>query len=86
MGKVIHGINTPAVTGLLMMRPFDSIDRRVPQVHIRRGHIYFGPQQAAAVGKLASAHTAKQVQVLFDRTIPERTIATRLGQRSPVFT
>ena len=42
----------------------DAVQHRVAQVHVARRHVDLGPQHARAVGELAGAHAAEQVEVL----------------------
>ena len=59
---VIHRVDAPLITGAMMMRMADSIDRRIAQVHVRRGHIDFCAQDVLAILELACLHPAQQVQ------------------------
>ena len=56
MGKVVHGINTPLVSGTVMLGVQDSIENRIAHEHIRRGHVYFGTEYPGPIGKLTFSH------------------------------
>ena len=85
MSKIVSGVNTPLITGLMVMRFTDTIQNRVAQVHIRRCHINSGAQHAGAFVKFAGAHTGKQIEVFSHAALTERAIFTRLSQSATVF-
>ncbi len=56
----------------------------VAHVDVGRRHVDLGAQHARAVGELARAHAAEQVQALLDRPVAIRAVRARLGQRAAV--
>ena len=85
VGVVVGGIQAPLAAGLMMDHPVaDAIEHRIAQVDVGRGHIDPRPQRACAVGKLARAHAPEEIQVLLDRAVAPRAVATRLGQGAAV--
>ena len=85
MRKVIHGINTPLVTRFLMRLVLDAIQGGVSHINIGRGHVNLGAQHVCPFGKVAVAHTGKQLQVLFYRAVAIRTVFAGFGQGTTVF-
>ena len=62
----------------------DAVEHRVAQVDVAGRHVDLGAQHPRAVGELAGAHAAEQVEVLLDRTVAERAVAAGLGQGAAV--
>src|SRR5690606_40303390 len=62
----------------------DPVQRRVAQVDIAAGHVDLRAQGARAIGELARAHPAEQVEVFLDGPVAVRRIATRFGQRAAI--
>jgi hypothetical protein len=60
----------------------NAVNGRVAQIHVRARQIDLEPQHVCTVGIFAFLHSAKQIQILLDRTLAERTWPARLGQRS----
>ncbi len=60
----------------------DTVEHRIAKVDVARGHVDLGAQHPRAVGELAGAHAAEQVEVLLDRAIAERAVAAGLGERA----
>ena len=57
--KVISRIDAPRIAGPMMGRPQHAIHDRVAQIDIRRGHVNFRAQRAAAVGELTQRASAQ---------------------------
>ena len=85
VGEVVVGVDAPLVAGLVVMGVADAVHDRVAQVHVRRGHVDLGAQYAGAVRELTGAHAGEPVQVLLHRTVAERAVLARFGQRATVF-
>ena len=47
----------------------DAIHQRVAHVHVGRGHVYLGAQDALAVGELAALHALEELEVLGHRAV-----------------
>ena len=69
VGVVVHRVDAPLVAGAVVVRVADAVDDRVAQVDVRRVHVDLQPQHARAVGELAGAHAAEQVEVLRRRAV-----------------
>ena len=63
----------------------DSVNCWVSHVEVARRHIDFRPQYVLAVGKRSLPHSAKDVEVLFYRSIPIGAVLSGFRQRSPIF-
>ncbi len=59
VGIVVHRIDAPAIAGSVMVCMKDPVHDGIAHVHIGGAHSDFCPKNTAAVGKLASAHSAK---------------------------
>ena len=79
---VVERIDAPRVAGAVVRRVADPVDRRIAHVHVRAAHVDLEPQHMRAVGKLARAHPAEEVEVLRDRPAAVRAVAPRFRQRA----
>ena len=86
VGKVVHWVNAPLVTGHGMAGITDAVDNRVTHADKWRGHVYFGAQTYLAFLKLAIAHLLEQSQIFLYRTITIWAVAARLLQGATVLT
>ena len=55
-----------AVAGARMLGMQDAVEHRIAQIDVARRHVDLGAQHARAVGELAGAHAAEQIEVLLD--------------------
>ena len=81
---VVHRVDAPRVARAVVGRLADAVERRVAHVHVRRRHVDLRAQRARAVGELAGAHAAEEVEVLRDGAIAVRAVRARLGERAAV--
>ena len=58
----------------------DAVEHGVAQIDVAGRHVDLRAQHPRAVGELAGAHAAEQVEVLRDGTVAERAVAAGLGQ------
>ena len=79
---VVGRIDAPGVAGARVLGVQDAVQDRIAQVHVGRRHVDLRPQHACAVGELAGAHAAEQVEVLLDRAIAVGRVLPRFGQRA----
>jgi hypothetical protein len=68
--------------GAVVVRVPDPVEDRVAHQHVRRRHVDAGAQHVRAVGELAGAHAAEQVQALRARAVAERRRPARLRDRA----
>jgi len=85
MGKVIHGVNAPGVSGPVVLGMKNPVHDRIPHVEIGGSHVDLGSKNPGAVRKLAPAHALKKGQVLLRGTDSVRALFPRLCQGPPVF-
>jgi hypothetical protein len=64
MRVVIHRVDAPIVARAVVCGVADAVEQRVAQLHIRRGQVALGAQHMRAIGKLAGAHAAEEVEIL----------------------
>ena len=69
MSEVIHRIDAPFITCIVMMHMSYTVDDRVSHVDVRGSHIDFCAKNLLAVLILAFLHLLKETQVLFDGTV-----------------
>ena len=72
MGKVVQRVDAPLVALAVVGHMLDAVDGRVAHVHVGAGQVDLGAQRLFAVGKLAGAHAAEQVQILLRGCGPGR--------------
>ena len=86
VGKVVHRVDAPLASGLVMVGKLNAVQHRIAHHDKRRGHVDFRAQAGFTFGKSTAAHFFKQRQVLFHAAIAVRAIFTRLFQRAAVLT
>ena len=69
MSKVIHRIDTPLITCIVMVHMSHTVNDRISHVDIRRSHIDLCTQNFLAILIFAFLHLLKKTQVLFDGTV-----------------
>src|SRR6516165_563673 len=72
MSKIVHGIDTPSISGPMMKGMPNSVQYRIPQPHIRRLHIDFCTQRASSIGELTGPHSFEERFILIGRTLSKR--------------
>jgi hypothetical protein len=72
---VVGRINAPAIAGPVVRRVADPVQRRIAHVDVGRRHVDAGANDVRAVGKLAFAHSPKQVEALIGGAVSIRTVA-----------
>ena len=72
--EIVHRVDTPLVTGAVMLRFADAIQHRIAHVQVRRGHIDLRPQHPRAVLEFADPHTLEQLEIFLRRPIAVRTV------------
>ena len=85
MGKIIHGVDTPCIPGIVMAHMRHAVDHRIPHIHIGGSHIDLRPKHFLPILIDSVLHILEQLQILFHCTIPVWTVFSRLFQRSAVF-
>ena len=60
VGEVIHGIDAPLVSGVVVGHVGYPVDDRVAHIDIRGSHIDLRPQHLLAVGVFSGAHLLEE--------------------------
>ena len=82
VGPVIGWIYTPLISCSMMAGMDNAVYDWITHIQIWMGHINLCPQCPFPIGKFASSHTGKQVQVFCHTALSVGTILARLGQGS----
>src|SRR5207247_425942 len=72
MRIIVHGINTPVISGTMMTRMENAIHDWIAEVEVGGVHVDLGAERSRAVGELARLHAAEQVEACFHRPIAVR--------------
>ena len=78
MGKIVHRINAPLISGVVMVHVGNAVNDRVAHVHVAAGHVDLGAEHFLAILELSVFHPLKQIKILFHGTVPVRTLLARL--------
>ena len=84
MGEVVHGINHPLVTGLMMHFLADAIENRIAQIQVGALHVDFGTQYSSPLVQLTAAHLLEQGQILFHAALAIGAWLARRGEITAV--
>ena len=72
MRVVVHRVNAPSITGVVVMGVHDPIEHGIAQVHVRGGEVDFGAQDHGAIGKFSRAHATEKIEIFGDQTLAPR--------------
>ena len=86
MSKVIHWINAPFISCIMMFHPCDAIKNRIPHIHISGCHIDLRPQHFASIRIFSCFHILEQLKILFRCAVTIWAVLSRFRQSSSVFT
>ena len=84
MREIVHGINAPLVSGILMRHMGDTVDDRITHIHIGRSHVDLRAQNLCAVLVQAVLHILEEFQVFLHGTVPVRTVLAGFRQSPAV--
>ena len=84
MGEVVHRVDTPRRTGLVMLRVPNAVQHGVAQPDVGRGHVDARAQRARAIGELARLHAREQVEALGYGARAERAVLAGLVGRAAI--
>ncbi len=76
VGEVVHRVDAPLVTGLVVFSELNAVQHRIAHHDERRRHIDFGTQTRFTFFEATGTHFFKQRRVLFHATIAERAVFT----------
>ena len=74
----------PTVARAMVWFVTDAIHHRVAQLHVFVLHIDLRPEDSSAFFKFAVSHSAKEVEVLINRTRPKRAFDAGLAEATPL--
>ncbi len=80
VGKIVHGIDTPIITCLMVPGVLDAVNNRVTHIHISGTHINFGPECIAAILELTGPHALEKIQAFFPGPVAPGAFDTGGGQ------
>src|SRR4030042_5971096 len=78
--KIIHRVNVPFVSCPVMSCFYNPVNDGIAHMHVRRSHVYPGPENPAALLKFSFIHPVEQIETLLRGAFPERTFGTRPGR------
>jgi len=85
MREIVHRVDAPGIAGAVVRGVQNTVHDRVAHVHIRRAHVNFRAQCAAAIGEFAGAHAREQPQVFFNGAFAVRAVFAWFGQSAAIF-
>ena len=85
VGEIIHRVDAPGVSGSVVGNLADPVEGRVTHMDVGRRHIDLCPKHMASIFEFPITHTLEKVQILFNGSIPEGTVASRFGQGASIF-
>ena len=85
MREIVHWIEAPLITGVVVLLMADAIDHRIAQVQIRRGHVDLRAQRLFAIGKFPRPHALEECEILLRRPAPAGAFLTGLLRHTTVF-
>ena len=80
VGEIVGGIDAPCLAGARMFGVQNAVEHRVAQIDVARRHVDLGAQHPRAVGELARAHAAEEIEVFLHAAPAPSALAARLGQ------
>ena len=86
MRKIVHWVDAPFVTGLVMRNILDySVNNRITHIQIRRRHIDLCTQCLFTVVEFSFFHSLKQIEVFFNGAVAVGTVFAGFGQGAAIF-
>ena len=82
VGEIVARIDAPGFAGARMLGVKDAIEHRIAEIDIAGAHVDLGAQHARAVGKLAGAHAAEEIEIFLDAPPAVRALGAGLRQRA----
>ena len=85
MGEVIHGIDAPFVTRILVGHMRYTVDDGIAHIDIGGSHVDLCTEGQFAVCEFTVLHAFKKIQVLFNASVSVGIVDAGLGQGAAVF-
>ena len=86
MGKIVHRVDAPFISCIVMRNVSHPVKNRISHIDIRGRHIYFCAEHTAAVLEFSCAHLLEQFQVFLYAAVTVRAVLSWFRQSSAVFT
>ena len=86
MSEVVHRIDAPFISCIVMCHAGYTVNDRVTHVHIRWCHIDLGTENLLSISVFALTHLFKKLKILFYSTVSVRALFTWLCKSSSVLT
>ena len=77
MSKIIHRINTPLITRVVVIHMCNSVNYRISHVDVRRSHVDFSTKNLLTISVFSVLHFGKKLKVFLNRTVPVRALLSR---------
>ena len=84
VGIVVHRVDAPFVSGAVVMRMLDTVQKRIAEHHVGMGHVNLGTEDFLSISVFAVTHLPKELQVLFYAAVSPRAVCARLVHCSSV--
>src|SRR6266851_8162978 len=84
MGEIVQGVNAPRIPGAIVRRMHNSIEDRIPKLHIWIAHVNFSPQYVRTIWELPLTHPVEEVEVFLYTPIAVGAQFARRTNRPPV--
>ena len=84
MCKVIHRVNAPLVTCVVVVHSRYSVDNRISHVDVRACHIYLCTEYLTSVRELTVLHSLEQIKILLYASVSVWAVLARLSESSSV--
>ena len=82
--KVVHRVNTPCISRMLMGQMRHTVNDRISHIDIGRCHIDLCTERSFSIGKAAVLHLFKQFQIFFYAAVSAGIILTGLCQSTTI--
>ena len=84
MGEVVHRVDAPLGTGVVMLGVTNAVEDRVAHPDVRRRHVNLRAESARAIRKFTVLHTDEEVKVLLEGAGAEGAFLARAVRRTAV--
>ena len=84
VGKVVHGVNTPFVSCIMMFHMSYTVNDRIPHINIRGSHVNFRSEDFFAIPVFSFLHFFKKLKVFLNAPVAVGAFLSRFCQRSSV--
>ena len=77
--EIVHGIHVPFCTGAVVRMLYDAVHDGIAEMHVRRGHVNLGTQNAGTFLELSGIHALEQIKILLGSTRTVGAVGTGHG-------